>query len=193
MKVKIGKAGDKNVHHDFKESPVLFVTGETGSGKSNLCYYLIEQVLKSDECLDYNLVLIDCKRVEFSSLREADKMLQSRIYDIDADDISCEKSWNKLLELINKGKIFMVVDEYSDLMHQNKDKFEELVKEIYKNKNGTALVVTASSPRRDIFTENLRSVFMCRILLNRNKIAVYNTPDYYEKDVKIQEIISKYQ
>ncbi|OGD63129.1 hypothetical protein A2215_01530 [Candidatus Berkelbacteria bacterium RIFOXYA2_FULL_43_10] len=80
MYLKLGDCENGETFHDFTNDPILFVAGRTGSGKSNLLHFLLEQFLQNERYSNFGLVLIDCKRVEFLDYSELNNLIGNRVY-----------------------------------------------------------------------------------------------------------------
>lgn len=154
MKLKLSISRNKTIIHDFGQKPVLLLTGPTGSGKSYIELELIEQALKDK---NFKLVLIDCKRVEFPAVRKQIWQSGGKFAYINEKDLLVEKGWGKLNDILDsEPNLFIAIDEYSDLICQWPKQFESFVAKIAKSKSNHFLVISTSSPRTDVVTENLK-------------------------------------
>ncbi len=179
MKLLIGESGDKPIFHDFEKNPILFISGDTGSGKSNLEHYLIQQVIKDEKFDRIKLLLVDCKRIEFGYYVKLGNLVGERIFlGTDAFDPYSEADWTTLCNKLNSDReaegIFAVIDEYSDIICAIPDTIETFFEKV-RDKGYPFpfyLVVSTSSPRTDVLTEKISKLCDARICFNSNDGSV---------------------
>lgn len=150
MKIKI-KTRKKVFEYDFANGNVIFLTGPSGSGKSYIEHSIIKQVLKD---LDFKLIIIDCKRVEFGETKRMLELSGDRLIDIDECDLWEKDGWEKLdEEMHNQWKLFIIIDEFSDLVCKWPSEFESFIEKVAKSRLEQFLVISTSSPRTEVVTK----------------------------------------
>ena len=125
----------------------ILIAGRTGSGKSNFMHNLIVNLLEENSPAEVRLILIEPKRIEFAQYNGISHLLSEVIYDSikaesalkwtwgqslmrlkiiqEADSASIYK-YNKIKYKKNKlPEIYIIIDEFSDLMAANSKFFEE--------------------------------------------------------------------
>ena len=179
MKLELGQYSEGVLYHDFSKHPVLLIAGSTGSGKSNLEHYLIRQIMTDSKFLDFNLILVDCKRVEFGYLKKIDSLTNQRIIDIDESDLLEKSGWEQLNKILDQCySLLIVTDEFSDLAYSRPKELEELVEKIDNIKSqlkNIGLVLSTSCPRDDVLTPKIDELIKYRICLK------FHNGDDYQK------------
>jgi len=153
VKIKIQSRKNES-EYDFTNGNVILLTGPSGSGKSYIEHSIIKQVLKDS---DYKLIIIDCKRVEFAETKRMLELSGDRLIDIDECDFWEKEGWEKLdKEIRNQWKLFIIIDEFSDLVCKWPREFESFIERIAKSELEQFLVISTSSPRDDVVTKNVK-------------------------------------
>ncbi len=167
----------------------ILISGITGSGKSNFLHRMIIDLLNANSPDEVRLILIDPKRVEFSIYDNLPYLLSNqaivdtlkainafkwawaesmtRLKEIDKLRCSSIEKYNKLKYTRDKfPQIYIIIDEFSDLMCYDKKFFEEYVEKITATSKltGIYLIVSTSRPcRDDVFTKKIVECFFNRI------------------------------
>ena len=166
----------------------LMISGATGSGKSNFIHGLVMELLKENSPEDLRLILINPKRVELSIYKDVPHLLTDVIFDNEKARSALRWLWNESLrrlklmeelkassiEKYNKlkftkeklAKIYVFIDEFSDLMCFDKKFFEEYFEKIttLSKLSEIYLVVSTSRPSpKDVITNKILSCFSTRI------------------------------
>lgn len=166
----VGKKDDgKLLYHNFSAYPVVLISGQTGSGKSNLIHSFILGLLKKYNSNELKLFLVDCKQIEFGDYKNNSYLFTPVKTCMQNDG----QLFDKLFEEINKRKknrtnkpyIFVAIDEFSDLAIQFLSQLEKLVEEIsnFGTKIGIGLAMSTSRPSRDVVTDKIDKLVTTRI------------------------------
>lgn len=164
---------------DLTKMPHLLVSGATGSGKSILLQVIINSLfLKST---NYNLALIDTKRVEFSYYNNLSKLYGPIARDVNSANILLN---NLIIEMENRFKILekskcrdityykglmpyivVIIDEFADLMIISKKESQELICRLAQKSRacGIHLIVATQRPSVDVITGLIKANFSSRI------------------------------
>ena len=110
---------------DISKNPHLLIAGTTGSGKSVLIHNILGNLLT----LKANIFLIDPKDIEFSDYNSKFKNLKiynsifeaNLILDFLIDEMNFRYQSNNPSTLKNDNHIILIIDEFSDLILQDKD------------------------------------------------------------------------
>jgi S-DNA-T family DNA segregation ATPase FtsK/SpoIIIE len=186
---------------DLKKLVHLLIAGTTGSGKSVCLNSLILSLLYKSSPEDVRLILIDPKRVEFSSysgmphlmlpkiITDADKALNAfdwainemeRRYTLFSEETAVKsiEEYNAIDDVVNAKKpklpyIVIIVDELSDLFSQNKSDFESKIIRLTQKSRaaGMYLVLATQRPSVDIITGVIKANLPSRIAF---AVASYN-------------------
>jgi S-DNA-T family DNA segregation ATPase FtsK/SpoIIIE len=164
---------------DLTKMPHLLVSGATGSGKSILLQTIINSLLLKST--NYNLALIDTKRVEFSYYDGLLKLYGPIARDVDSANILLN---NLIIEMENRFKVLeksgcrdityykgfmpyivVVVDEFADLMVVSRKESQELICRLAQKSRacGIHLVVATQRPSVDVVTGLIKANFPSRI------------------------------
>ena len=161
------------IFEDFKNFKSLIIAGATGSGKSNFANCVILSLLKQKEPV--SLILCDCKRVEFSPYKVIpgidvftkleDIMEQLESLNLELKIRSTKKSQN---EDFNKyfPKIFLIIDEYSDMVAVYENSFYNIAKNMAKNGpdvNIFLMMYTSRPSPTSVMNKELRDSFFTKI------------------------------
>ncbi len=148
---------------DMLKQPHLLIGGSTGSGKSVLINSLIYTALyKSPN--RYQFILIDPKRVELIDYKplphtisynsEMPDILEALQYSIDLMENRYRLMQRQRIKKSNAADIFIIIDEYADLVIQAKKQVERYI--IRLSQLGRAanihLILATQRPTRDIIT-----------------------------------------
>lgn len=154
----------------------ILITGQTGSGKSFFLHNVITYLLNRNSPQDLKLVLIDPKKVELIIYRNLPHLLEEPIFDPpEAADV-LKRAWDESIRRLNKiqqnkeglPSIYIIVDEFSDLMMSDKREiFEEYFEKIASLSKITGVYIMLSSSRNpsfeDMLTRKIRESFLYRI------------------------------
>jgi len=171
---------------DLKTMPHLLIAGATGSGKSVCINAMILSFLYQNSPADLRLILVDPKRVEFTSYNGIPHLLAPVIHDVD-QTISALK-WTvaemdrrfRLFQETNRrnieaynadppnGKlpyIVVIIDELADLMAQAANEVEAAIVRLAQMARATGihLVVATQRPSVDVITGLIKANITNRI------------------------------
>ena len=161
---------------DMLKQPHLLIAGSTGSGKSVLINSLIYTALyKSPN--RYQFILIDPKRVELIDYKplphtisyssEMSDILEALQYSIDLMENRYRLMQRQRLKKSNATDIYIIIDEYADLVIQAKKQVERYI--IRLSQLGRAanihLILATQRPTRDIITGAIKVNLDSRIAL----------------------------
>lgn len=171
---------------DIKNMPHLLIAGATGSGKSVAINSMILSLLYQNSPQDLRLVLVDPKRVEFTSYNGIPHLLAPVIHDVDKT-ISALK-WTvaemdrrfRLFQETNRRHIeaynanppngrlpyiVVFIDELADLMAQAANEVEAAIVRLAQMARATGihLVVATQRPSVDVITGLIKANITNRI------------------------------
>lgn len=165
----------------------ILIAGRTGSGKSNFMHNLIVNLLEENSPADLRLVLIEPKRIEFAQYNGISHLLAEVIYDSDKARSALKWTWGESLRRLkiiqeadsasiykyNKIKyrknklpeIYIIIDEFSDLMAADSKFFEEYFEKItaLSKMTGVYLLVASAKVIPVVFTKRINNCFVDRI------------------------------
>lgn len=178
----------------LSQLPHLLIAGSTGSGKSVFLHVLIHNFLKVPRSVPADFYLFDPKHVEFESYKSYKSENYTNIYVQNAFDkifenlqtlhVIMEKRFEMLAKSgcknikefnarsSNKMKyIFCIIDEFADLIGQDKArgqekrKFESLVCKIAAKSraSGLILILATQRPSVDVVTGLIKANFPARV------------------------------
>ena len=161
---------------DMLKQPHLLIAGSTGSGKSVLINSLIYTALykSPNQC---KFILIDPKRVELIDYKplphtisynsELPGILEALQTAIDLMETRYKTMQRQRLKKSNATGIYIIIDEYADLIIQAKKQVERYI--IRLSQLGRAanihLILATQRPTRDIITGAIKVNLDCRIAL----------------------------
>ncbi|HHW90171.1 MAG TPA: hypothetical protein GX745_04630 [Clostridiales bacterium] len=190
----------KNIVTDLINMPHLLVAGATNSGKSSCLNALITSLIFKSSPQDLRFILIDPKRVEFTSYRglphmltenpitEPDHALNAFEWAIDEAEKRFElfvsykvrdiHDFNNL-SIVKNGDVeklpfvVIVVDELADLMAQAKRDFEDKIRVIAQKSRaaGIHLVLATQRPSVDVITGTIKANLPSRIAFSVTSFA----------------------
>lgn len=171
---------------DIKNMPHLLIAGATGSGKSVAINSMILSLLYQNSPQDLRLILVDPKRVEFTSYNGIPHLLSPVIHDVDKT-ISALK-WTvaemdrrfRLFQETNRRHIeaynanppsgrlpyiVVFIDELADLMAQAANEVEAAIVRLAQMARATGihLVVATQRPSVDVITGLIKANITNRI------------------------------
>jgi S-DNA-T family DNA segregation ATPase FtsK/SpoIIIE len=190
----------KNIIADLMTMPHLLVAGATNSGKSSCLNAIITSLIFKASPADVRLILIDPKRVEFTSYRGLPHLLienpiTESEHALNAFEWAIEEAEKRFelfvdykvrdihefnaLSIVQNGDveklpfIVMVVDELADLMLQAKRDFEDRIRIIAQKSRaaGIHLVLATQRPSVDIITGTIKANLPSRIAFAVTSIA----------------------
>lgn len=185
---------------DLLKMPHLLVAGATNSGKSSCLNSLITSMLYRSSPEDLRMILIDPKRVEFTSYKGLPHLLlenpitepevalkafewafeesESRFQLFAAARVRDIKEYNASKTVVSGGSdklpyIVIVVDELADLMLQYKRDFEDRIRAIAQKSRaaGLHLVIATQRPSVDIITGTIKANLPSRIAFSVTSFA----------------------
>ncbi|NLC16404.1 MAG: hypothetical protein GX756_00780 [Clostridiales bacterium] len=190
----------KNIVTDLINMPHLLVAGATNSGKSSCLNALITSLIFKSSPADVRLILIDPKRVEFTSYRGLPHMLTENPitepeHALNAFEWAIDEAERRFelfvsykvrdihefnsLSIVKNGDeeklpfIVIVVDELADLMAQAKRDFEDKIRVIAQKSRaaGIHLVLATQRPSVDVITGTIKANLPSRIAFSVTSFA----------------------
>ena len=159
---------ENNIFCDILEGNNILIAGQTGSGKSNLLNSLILQFIKRNNKNKFELYLIDPKHVEFFEYKELkldfcwiEHSLKGSFRLLQKVHSELENRFKNIPEKMYP--IFIIVDEYSDLIcdEEKKEDVEKFISHIskYGGKVNIHIAISTSRPSQEIITDNIKKSF----------------------------------
>ncbi|MEN3045615.1 MAG: FtsK/SpoIIIE domain-containing protein, partial [Candidatus Hydrothermales bacterium] len=170
---------------DLTKMPHLLVAGATGSGKSVFITSIIVSIILKSEPDEVKLILLDPKRVELSRfegipylltnvineskkatqvLKLATNWMEERYKIFAREGVRDIESYNKK---VNKKMpfIIIIVDEFADLMLQEKSKIEYYITRLAQMARavGIHLIIATQRPSVDVITGTIKANFPVRV------------------------------
>lgn len=185
--VALGRTmGGDDLIEDLAELSPLLISGCTGSGKSMFLHVLIRSLISRNSPDELKLVLIDPKRIEFYIYQSMPFLRfpvacsnQAAFHGLDGviDEI------NDRLKIRNTDignthtPIVVIIDEYSDLILNNRKRFENTINDIAVRGKDVNIhpILSTSIPSRSIITRNIKNHFRNRMAFQmaNQKDSVY--------------------
>ena len=172
--INIGKdLGNRDVILDFDKIPHLLIAGTTGSGKSILLKAIMFALYDSVRYDNFDLVIIDPKRTEFSMFREIGNV---DYVDETTDAIAIVEDLVNEMEYryseMAKGNYnfkhkFVVIDEVADLMLSSRYEVEESIVRLAQKSRAAKihLIVATQRPTVNVITGTIKVNMPNRICL----------------------------
>lgn len=187
----------KVVWADYDEFPHMLVSGTTRSGKSVFVNSIITTLLMRLSPDEMKLVLVDPKRVEMNRYKEEPhllcpvindfeeayhmlnrmvKLMNDRYQDLEkaggATNLKEYNEYAKEHDMPLMSYIFIIIDEYADLIQNCKDIGVPLVNLAGKARAaGIHLLVCTQRPSAEIITGTIKSNLACRVSLMASSIV----------------------
>jgi len=171
-----------SLYFDMLEQKHVLVAGATGSGKSVVINGLIYNIMGFSPS-QKKLVLIDFKRVELSyyknlphtisfstDLEAAEKALDNALQDIENRFVEMEK---KKLRLYDKSDVYIVIDEFADLMLLGGKRIENKIIRIAQIGRAARyhLILATQTVYHTVITSQIKANMTCYLALRTtNKI-----------------------
>jgi DNA segregation ATPase FtsK/SpoIIIE, S-DNA-T family len=176
----LGSSIDGNdLEFDIAKNPHTLIAGCTGSGKSTLLHVIIANALASH---DTNVCIIDSKNVEFESYKKLNNVCVANSFE-DAIALlqfvydKMEKRYSLITEYSlasnyftiprpNFPQIVFIIDEYADMVMQDRDKaFHSLVCKLAQKCRAAGIycVLATQRPSVDIISGSIKANFPARI------------------------------
>lgn len=170
----------EKVHH-------LFVSGQSGSGKSIFLHKVIKTLITQYTSKDVKIVLIDPKQTEFCTYEGNPRIVGGKpLYR--AEDV-CEFLNGLIVEMNNRFKIIsesgyinlnrynennignqldrivVIIDEYADLVYDTKKFCTKLMEELTSKGHGAGIhfIVSTQCPRHDIISSVIKANMIGRL------------------------------
>ncbi|GAB4158434.1 MAG: hypothetical protein Fur003_2200 [Candidatus Dojkabacteria bacterium] len=148
--------------NDFKDYGSIAIFGGTGSGKTNFIHSLIYALMTKRESNELQIICIDTKMSNsYTVFDQSQYFPKGVIPDIEhaiEAVLWCTQEMNSRYKTRQKQPaIFLIIDEFSDLMFSNKD-IGDMLKKLATNGSfvGMYLIISTSIPSKRVFTEELR-------------------------------------
>lgn len=150
----------------FNVDNTMFLTGQTGSGKSVLQDKLIERLVKGHSPESLQFVLLDMTSADFDDLRENHKAFIRDYVALDSTkglsvlEEMAELSQVRISEAIKKPLIFICIEE-CDMAFIDPPRFENAIMEINANAKqaNMKLIFSTSRPAPDVISKRLMKSF----------------------------------
>ncbi|MCQ2076763.1 MAG: hypothetical protein MJZ20_07000 [Bacteroidaceae bacterium] len=183
IKVNVGvDTNNKNIVIDFNKVNHLLVAGCTGSGKSVFINTLLCGLIKSTPMQDYDLKLIDPKRVSFNMYKKLPNVELITEMDQASSTLSAmidlmeqRYQYMESTELTDKNifkPVFIVVDELAELMLVDRGGCEkQLIRLLQKARQANIHIILATQrPTTDVISGLIKAQCDTRVCL---KMASY--------------------
>jgi DNA segregation ATPase FtsK/SpoIIIE, S-DNA-T family len=170
----LGKSHDgQDLWMDVADNPHMIIAGTTGSGKSTLLHNIIANLLINTKS---NIFLVDPKNIEFI---EYDKRIRDRInvsYSYDESSLVLRNTiatMESRYDLMKSGvparifpSIVLIIDEFADLIMQDKDKsyYTNLCKLAQKSRAAKIhMILSTQRPSVNVIDGTIKANFPARI------------------------------
>lgn len=192
LKLNFGKTKEgKNVEFDLKGDNIhtIFLTGETGTGKSILHYHLYKQLAQHNKYTELGFVFMDMIRVEFGKWKGPYLHTPVIFEPKEALDYLVKISDNP-----PRDKTIIIHIEECDMMMQTEPgKIEKAWKKIQESKN-IYIIFSTSRPSSDVFTPALKKhtdmVISYHVPSEDDSIRIIDKPGAEKLAVPGEKIIS---
>lgn len=166
----LGKDTNGDIHiKNFVDIGSLLISGMTSSGKSVFINSFINTILLTKEPEEIKFILIDLKQDKLHPYNGIAHLLHPVCEDgvkaIQLIDWCIEEIDRRKIEKKKRPNIVVVIDEFSDLMlcdDKTNSKLEKIAKE--GNKVGMFMLLSASVPRLEVFTPELKNAIPSRLV-----------------------------
>lgn len=158
---------------DLAKNPHMIISGTTGSGKSTLLHNIIANLLNYNKV---QLYLVDPKNIEFTEYSQRIKKnihvshsYAEALFTLDTLLALMERRYELLrsgLDAINLPNVVLIVDEFADLIIQDKDNqfYTKLCKLAQKCRAAKINIILATQrPSVDIINGTIKANFAARI------------------------------
>lgn len=161
---------------DMLKQPHMLIAGATGSGKSVLLNSLIYTALYQSSN-DAQFILIDPKRVELidyaelphtiSYNTEIQPIINSLNYAIDLMELRYTEMQQQRIKKSTKADVYVIIDEYADLMVQAKSKVTPLIQRLTQLGRAANIhvILATQRPTRDIIDGAIKVNIDSRVAL----------------------------
>ena len=176
----IGLSADEKapVLLDFKKAIHCLVAGATGSGKSVMLHSIISSLMYSNTAETAQFLLIDPKRVEFFDYSDSPMLYGGKVYENVQESITAleqityemndryiqlkyaqSRSIDDLPPCAKMSRIYVVIDELSFLMLEDKKKIEQIISKIgmLGRAAGIHLILATQHPDRHTITGTIQA------------------------------------
>lgn len=146
---------------DFTKEPHLLIAGATGQGKTNALKVILTELQKKDPLGRF--IIIDLKRLDFQAWKNAHVINEPSKAIQELKDLEQEM---RLRFKKPKGqKIYLVIDELSDLMLTRRKEVEPLLSSLsmLSRAAGYHLIVATQNPVRQVITTTIAANFSMRL------------------------------
>lgn len=158
-------------HQILLEQKHLLIAGASGSGKSVIVNGMIYTALHdfpSDKANGVKFVLLDPKRVELIDYKnlphtvcyasEPDDMIKALQIATDMTDRRFKEMQSRHEKLYSGGHVYVIIDEYADLVTLRRKKVEPLVSRLTQIGRAAKVhvLLCTQNPLRNIITPNIR-------------------------------------
>ncbi|MCX6733037.1 MAG: DNA translocase FtsK [Candidatus Roizmanbacteria bacterium] len=192
LKLNFGKTTEgKNVEFDLKKDNIhtIFLTGETGTGKSILHYHLYKQLAQHNKYTELGFVFMDMIRVEFGKWKGP--YLHVPVIFEPKEALECLVA---ISENPPKDKVIIIHIEECDMMAQtDTGMFEKAWKKIQESKN-IYIIFSTSRPSPDVFTSALKKhtdmVISYHVPSEADSIRIMDKPGAEKLAVPGEKIVS---
>ena len=170
---------DNTIESDFSLHPHTLIAGATGSGKSMALHHIVCNALIDG---NIDLYLSDSKNVEFNIYKKHNKVkffassYDENIHMLENISNMMEQRFH-IMSLFNSNNykkvygidpVFIIIDEMSDLILQDKDqKFKNLLLKIAQKSRAAGIFIVAATqrPSVDVLSGSIKANFPARIAL----------------------------
>lgn len=165
-----------NTYESMLDAPHLLVVGATGSGKSVLINALIYNIIKEGPEKN-QLILVDPKRVELHPYKtlphsmiyacEPDTMLESLNFAIKIMEQRYEEMQSKGLKNTDEYSIYVIIDEYADLIDVCKKPAENAIIRLAQlgRAAGIHIIAATQNCTTKVVNTRIKSNFPARVVL----------------------------
>lgn len=180
LRIILGKDIEgKTVVTSLAKAPHMLVSGCTGSGKTVFLHSCISSILLGNNTV--HLILVDPKGSEFSVYKDIDtvefisdvakanKTLRWLVQEMNSRYKTMEQQGTNNIEDTSLSKIVVVIDEFADLIGQDKSIEKSVVMLAQKSRAaGIHLIIGTQYPKAEVLTGLIQANIPTRVCLKVN-------------------------
>ena len=185
--ITLGNTESNELFCDIEKVHHLFVSGQSGSGKSIFLHKAIKTLITQHDAKDLQIALIDSKQTEFCSYEGNTRIVGEKpIYDVEEVLEFLNRLINEMnnrFEIIKESgcitfnrynernkdnklnNIIVIIDEYADLVYNSKKLCGKYIEELTCKGHGAGIhfIISTQCPRHDIIPPVIKANMIGRL------------------------------